>query len=796
MNFKNIKNWNLDIEKEITEKWKKSKQFNFNPKTKKKIYSIDTPPPYINAPIHIGHATTYVYQDFFARYWRMKNFEVLFPLGLDRNGLPIEVGAEKKFNVSPFTMGREKFLGYCKKLLRETSLESTNTFARLGISFSNYKKTDEIGSVYFTDDPKYRALTQSTFIDLFKKGLVYEDSRINNWDPVLKTTLADSEIERKEEKTNLNYIKFKLIGSDENIIIATTRPELLCTSCLIIYNPKDKRYKHLKGKKAITPIFGTKVDIIEHKEANPNFGTGIVFMSSSGGDQDAVRFIRKMGIKPVSAVGLNGRMNEHGGILKGLKTKDARKKIIEEIKKRGLMEKQEELMHSVPISERSKAEIEFIEMPEYYVKQLEIKNKIKKLAKKMNFFPEASRKILDAWIDSISIDWPVSRRRFYATEVPLWHYKDSDGKTVYAVPPKGKYYHPWQEKVPKDSEIYKNNKKIGTLKDFKDKKWKGDERVLDTWFDSSISALYILGYHSNKEFFKKAYPASLRPQGKEIVRTWLYYSLLRCYYQTGKMPFKNVWIHNHILDEKGRKMSKSLGNIIDPQDIIKEHGSEAFRLWVVKEGDLSKQDLSCSKERIKAELKTLNKLLNLSKFVMLFKKPSKKPKLTDLDNLFIDYVEELTENVDKSYESYDFHNPSLKLRNFLWEVFASHYVEIVKSRAYNPKKKFNEEESNSAKYTLHFLLERLIILLYPIIPQITTVIAKEKAINLLEIKFPKIEKRKSDLKLIEKIMNFNSEVWKQKKEKGMGLKSEISNIKISKELEKFKKDLIGAHNIV
>ncbi|VVB81286.1 Leucine--tRNA ligase [uncultured archaeon] len=319
-----IKNWSVDIEKQITEEWKNNERFRFDPQKTRKIYSIDTPPPYVNAPIHIGHAVSYCYMDFFARYKRMKGYDVLFPLGLDRNGLPIEVGAEKKYNISPFSVSREEFLRYCKKLLEESSVESADSFAKLGISFTSYKEGGHIGAVYKTDSPEYRELTQSTFTQLYKKGLIYEDSRISNWDQKLRTTVADSEIERKEAETKLNYVKFRIKGSKEKIIIATTRPELLCTSVLIIYNPKDERYTQLKNKIAITPIFNSEVKIIPHEDADPNFGTGLVFMSSSGGDQDAVRFLRKMGIKPASAVGIDGRMNENAGLLKGMKTKESR----------------------------------------------------------------------------------------------------------------------------------------------------------------------------------------------------------------------------------------------------------------------------------------------------------------------------------------------------------------------------------------------------------------------------------------------------------------------------------------
>jgi valyl-tRNA synthetase len=781
-----IKNWNTEIEKNITDYWKNKNLFQFDPKTKKKIYSIDTPPPYVNTPVHIGHATTYTYMDFFARYKRMKGYEVLFPLGLDRNGLPIELGAEKKFNVSPFKISREQFIEYCKKLLQEASEESIDSFARLGHSYSSYKKGNKIGEIYYTDSPEYRKLTQDTFIDLFHKNLIYEDERINNWDTKLQTTVADSEIEYKEIPSTFNHVEWKIKDSKEKIIIATTRPELLCTCAMVIYNPEDKRYKHLKGKKAIVPIFNHEVVIQEHPSAQIDKGTGLVMMCSAGDITD-IQFFREMNLKPKIAINKDGKMNDFAGQFKGLKVKEAREKIIEELQKNNLIVKQDKIMHRTPVSERTGAEIEFIEMPEYYLKQIEFLPKLKKLVNEIDFYPKESKNILISWINSISIDWPISRRRFYATPIPLWKSED-----LIAIPEKGKYHEPIKDHVPSNATVFKNGKKIGKISDFKDKIWIGEDRVFDTWFDSSISELNMIQYPST--FSEKAYPISLRPQGKEIVRTWLYYTLLRGYLETGKLPFKEVWIHQHILDSQGRKMSKSLGNGIDPQDIIKTHGAEAFRLWAALEGNLAEQDLKCSMDRIGAETKTINKLINLARFVTQFKKP-KKVKLTDLDKVFIDYIDQESKLIDKDYELYNFHTPAESLRKFLWDTFASHYVEIIKSRTYNEKKEFSEEEQESAKYTLYYLLEKLIILLYPIIPQVTSVIGNELKLSLHGIEFPIGKINENAKSIIEEIMSFNRETWKQKKDKNISLKEPISGIIIPKTLTKFEKDLKACHNL-
>lgn len=787
-----LKNWTLEIEQEMSEKWKKSEMFPVSLATKKKIYSIDTPPPYVNRPIHIGQAITYCYMDFFARYKRMKGFDVVFPLGLDRNGLPIEMAAEKEFNVSPFEVGREKFVALCEKMLNQTSSDTIFSFARMGISFTSYKEGTHAGAIYKTDSPNYRALTQATFIELYKKGLVYEDERINNWDPKLRTTIADSEIEYKEIPSTFNDVKWKVKETGEEIIVATTRPELICTCGMVIFNPKDKRYKHLEGKTAVSPLFNKEIPIKSHPLADPEKGTGIAMMCSAG-DLSDIQFFREQNLTPTIAINQDGTMNEHAKFLKGLKVKEARKKIIEMLQEKKLLAKQQVISHRTPISERSGAEIEFISMPEFYLKQLDFKNEMKKISNKLNFYPAEAKKILDNWIDSVSIDWPISRRRFYATPIPLWYSSDSE---LVVIPKSGKYVEPWKESPPKDAEVFKKGKLVGEVKDFKDKKWKGEERVFDTWMDSSISELAILLYKKEDGFFKKAFPCGLRPQGKEIVRTWLYYTLLRGFLETGKACFEDVWIHQHILDGKGRKMSKSIGNVIDPHDILKNEGAEALRLWAAIEGDLSKQDLSCSRERILAEKKTLNKLLNVAKFVSLFDKPVKKPKkIEPLDQLYIDYIENLTQIADDEYEKYDFHHTALELRRFLWEIFASHYLELVKGRAYNQENEFTKEESDSAKWTLHFIFDRFLILLYPIIPMITTFIGETKGLDFLKVSFPKAEKGKSDLELIEKIMDFNSLVWKTKKDKGISLRESIEGIKIPSELKAFEKDLMASHKI-
>ncbi|MEK6852539.1 MAG: class I tRNA ligase family protein, partial [Nanoarchaeota archaeon] len=398
------------------EEWQKKEPYKFDPTGN--IYSIDTPPPYVNTSVHIGQAITYCYMDFFARFKRMMGFSVLFPLGLDRNGLPIELAAEQRFKIRAEDTGREKFLKYCEKILEEASDISVKTFSRLGISFTSYKFGNKIGEAYHTDSEDYRKLTQETFIDLWNRGLIYESEKVSNYCPGCRTTIADAEIIYRERDTELVHIKFKT-EAGKDIVVATTRPELLCSCAEILFNPSDKRYKDLNRKHAFTPIYEKEVVIKAHPIAKKEFGTGLVMMCSFG-DLTDIRFFREEGIKPIIAINESGAMNKNAGFLQGLSVREARRKIIEKLKEKGLVVKIEKIKQRSPICERSKHEIEFISLKEFYLKQLEFKDKIRNIADKINFYDESSRQILLNWIDALSEDWPLSRRRYYATPIPLW----------------------------------------------------------------------------------------------------------------------------------------------------------------------------------------------------------------------------------------------------------------------------------------------------------------------------------------------------------------------------------------
>jgi valyl-tRNA synthetase len=764
--------WNPQLEERIRKTWNEEKTYAFNKNSKKKIFTIDTPPPYPSGrPWHIGAAAHYSQIDMIARTARMMGFEVFFPIGIDRNGLPVENYTEKKYNISIHETPREKFINLCVTALDDLEAEMIQIMRVMGLSgdFDNY---------YRTDSKEYRTLTQTTFIELWNKGLIYEDTRPNNYCIKCGTTIADAEIEYEELPTELIYIKFKMKETGKDIIIATTRPELLCSCQAIIYNPKDERYKGLEGKHAIVPIFSKEVAILAHPYAKQEFGSGIVMICSYG-DYSDVRMFRELKLKEIIAVTPEGKMGKNAGSYAGLSIKDARNKIIQDLEKAGLVQKKESIMHRTPLCYRSKTPIEIIPMKEYYLKQIDFIPELLKIAKKMKFYPERHRQILIDWINSLTIDWPISRRRYYGTEIPIWYCKNC--KKV-CLPKPGKYYQPWKDNPP-----FKTCPHCKSEKGFE-----GETRTFDTWMDSSISPLFISKYGKDDDFFKKTYPAGIRPQAKDIIRTWLHYTILRCYQLTKKPAFEGAWIMGYGVDEEGKRMSKSKGNVVDPLPILEKYGGDIFRFWNASEVGLG-SDFRYSNERIESSAKFLTKLWNISRFISMFPE-EKKAEMTETDKWILSELNELIKKCVEGYENFDFFIPATAIREFTWNLFASHYLEMAKSRAYGQG--FDEKEQKAAWYTLNLVLKTLLKLLAPITPFITDYVWKElygkESIHLESL--PKTEWKFNLEGLTEKITEFNTEIWKTKKDKGLSLKTEIK-IKIPKELKQFEKDLVMMHNI-
>jgi len=768
--------WSIQQEEEQIRLWEKENTYRFNKASKKPIFSIDTPPPYASGPWHVAGAAHYAQIDMVARYFRMNNHEVLFPLGIDRNGLPVEVQVEKELNIHAHEVPREKFLKLCSDYLDKVEVEIIKIASRMGMSCN-------IKDHYRTDSPEYRMTTQATFIEMWKKGLIYEDSRPTSWCPVCRTTIADAEIDYTETKTSLNYISFRIKETNEKITIATTRPELICTCAAVLFNPADSRYQRLKGKTAIVPIFEHEVPILENNYAKPEFGTGLM-MACSFGDYSDLRLFRELNIKGIIAVDQDGKMNQAAGQYKGLRVEEARQKIIKDLQENGLLVKQEKIAHRTPTCWRSEDPIEFIEMPEYYLKQLQFLDDIRLVAKKIIFHPEELRQIFDNWVSSVTFDWPISRRRFYGTEIPLWHCRKC-GKPQ--LPQPGKYYQPWKEKAPFE------RCECGSTE------FSGEERTFDTWFDSSISELFIIGYLREKELFERAFPASLRPQGIDIVRNWLYYSILRTYLLFKEPAFRSVRLSGMGLDAKAEAMHKSKGNVVYPDTMFDKYGADAFRFWSASEARLG-SNYRFSEDRVKAGSLFVTKLWNIARFISSFPTVTDGFELAPLDLMILGRLNDVIKECRHGYDELDVYVSVNAIRNFVWNIFADHYVEAAKSRAYNRAGEFDQKHQRGAWYALHSCLSTVLKLLAPICPSVTEALWRElyssESIHLKD--FPtEMKKFESDLKtLTERFIDFNTVIWKYKKEKNTALSQEIPvTIYGPKELEGFQTDLKAMHKI-
>ncbi len=758
--------WDKGLEKALLEKWEKEKLYR-TPEGAKRLFTIDTPPPYPSGrPWHIGAAAHYSQIDMIARTARMMGKPVYFPLGIDRNGLPVETYTEKLHNIKLQDVSREHFVQLCSTALDDLEREMIGIMRTMGMScdFANY---------YRTDSYDYRAFTQATFIELWKRGMIYEDTRPNNFCVDCGTTIADAEIVYLDLDTKLVHVKFKTKGGGE-LVIATTRPELLCSCQVVMVNPKDDRYRDTVGEHVAVPLYNKEVKVIAHPYAKPEFGTGVVMMCSYG-DYSDVRIFRELRLKEIIAINEKGRMTEAAGKYKGMKIEEAREAVIRDLKKEGLIVKIETMKHRTPTCERSKTPIQIIPMKEWYLRQLEVKEKIRDISKKMVFHPEHHRIILNNWIDSITIDWPLSRRRYYGTDIPIWFCRSCKKPCL---PEPGEYVQPWKEDPP--FKACPHCKKSGGFE--------GETRTFDTWMDSSISPLYISKYRKDDRFFRTSFPNGIRPQGKDIVRTWLYYTLLRCYQLTGNCAFDHTWIMGYCVDERGEKMSKSKGNVIDPIPVLEKFGADSFRFWATTESSLG-SDFRASEDRVENASKFLTKLWNVARFISMFPAPKGKGKPNSLDRWVLGELNNMVKKCEEGYKDFNFFIPANAVRDFVWNIFAPHYLEMAKSRAYSG--------DNAALDVLNTCLRTLLVYLAPVTPFITDHIYRAlfdpKGVHLQTL--PKAGKAEKSPFKTEELVELNSQIWKAKKDKGLSLRTEVKSLTIPTKFKTIEQDLKQTHQV-
>jgi len=816
------KRWSIDLEKRIQEDHYSdpvvyNQRYAFNPNSGKEVFVIDTPPPYPSGTWHIGAVAQYSMIDVIARSQRLLGKEVFFPWGVDRNGINIEFTVEKNTGRKMKTFERSEFLDLCRETIEEYTQEMRETAARVGLSCDFDKE-------YLTDSDEYRGVSQSIFVDLFKRGDIVEDLRPNIYDPVEGTTIADAEVERLRRKSKLIDIRWTTEDGID-VVISTTRPELICACGVVVVHPDDDRYRSLVGKKIAIPVETNgrtkSVEIMTHPSVKSEFGSGVLMVCSFG-DQNDVAVFRELGLTPFQAIDLEGNMTDVSGPYAGLTVLEAREKVIEDLTSAERIVNIIEKEQDVPVSERGKNPVEIILLKEWYVKQTHIQNRMRELIEEMEFHPVRNKQFLLDWMDNISIDWPISRRRWYHTEVPIWYSEDG---TKIITPPSGTYVQPWRENPPSGSRVLDRDTRddLGSWDELSSELGVviGEEKVFDTWMDSSNSNLYVSGYLSNPDLFSDAFPTGIRPQGKEIVRTWLYYTLLKSALLLDSPGFKHVWIDGLGMDPWGRKMSKSLGNGIDANSVLEcgaggrtgswkikgpdkvvnlranKIGSECFRLWKACDAQVG-DDFHINPEGIEQKYYgVLTKLFNVARFASQFPVPTNLNKLPiDLapeDKWILSEFDNVMKKVEKAWKEIDIYTAAQSMKNFSTGVLASHWLEMVKTRLY--------DGDESAAWTLHRIFRDLMDGFSPICPffshYLSSILYDRSAV--IADSFPSIPLDFETYKwteITESVMDFNSEVWRTKKEQGLSLNSELSGVNIPDNLSQLEVSLRRMHKLL
>jgi valyl-tRNA synthetase len=760
------KDYNHKKEVEWQRKWQKDNLHKFTGDGTRPRYIIDTPPPYPTGSIHMGHVLNWVYIDMIARYKRMNGFDVLFPQGWDCHGLPTEVKVEEIHNIRKNDVPRNEFRDMCIDLTHENITKMRNQMQSLGFS-------QDWSREFVTMTPEYKRKTQLSFLKLYDQGLIYRDVHPVNWCPRCETAIAFAEVEYHENETYLNYLEFPEVEGDGNVLIATTRPELLCACVAVVVHPDDERYKHLKGKEVELPLYGRKVKIITDRDVDPEYGTGAVMICTFG-DKTDVSWVNRYGLDIIEAIDDKGLMREVSGKYSGLTIPECKKSIIEDLKSEGYLTKQEKVDQNVGLCWRCKTPIEILVKKQWFVAVKKLTNQIVEAADEISWMPEHMKTRLLNWTGSMDWDWCISRQRLFATPIPVWYCKEC-----------GKVHLPSPEGLPIDPTIDKPKEpcECGC------NEFVGEVDVLDTWMDSSITPLVNAGWPDPE--FEKFYPADLRPQGHDIIRTWAFYTILRCKALTGEKPFESIVVNGMVFGEDGHKMSKSLGNVIAPEEVIKEYGADALRLWAAN--SVPGSDVPFAWKDVKNGYKFLRKFWNAFRFINMhiadFNVNSKESEETILKNLkpldrwVLSKLNRLVADVTSALEVHNFAEVKNSIQTFVWHDFCDEYIEAVKYRLYTDSEEMAPSKE-AALYTLKTVIETSLKLLAPLTPHFVDEVYQylnDEGTSIHETAWPKVKGQLIDDEAEDKGnagVNLIGDIRRFKSNSGMPLNIPIKSITV------------------
>lgn len=654
-----------------------------------KPYSIVIPPPNVTGKLHLGHAWDTAIQDTLIRYKRMQGYDTLYLPGMDHAGIATQAKVEARLReqgVSRYDLGREKFVEKVWEWKDEYANIIKSQWQKLGLSLDYSRER-------FTLDKGLSKAVRRVFVQLYNEGLIYRGEYIINWDPKLRTALSDIEVIHQDDQGAFYHINYPLADGSGSVEIATTRPETMFGDTAVAVAPGDERYKDLVGKKLILPLVGREIPIIEDQHVDPEFGTGLVKITPAH-DPNDFEVGNRHDLPRINVMNDDGTMNDKAGKYAGMDRFDCRKQLVEDLKDEGYLIKVEPIVHSVGHSERSGVQVEPRLSTQWFVKMKPLADKVLENQKgedRVNFVPDRFEGTLERWMENVH-DWVISRQLWWGHRIPAWYNKQTGEMYV-------------GEEAPADIE-----------------NWEQDQDVLDTWFSSALWPFSTLGWpDEDSADFKRYFPTNALVTGYDIIFFWVSRMIFQSLHFTGERPFDNVVLHGLIRDEQGRKMSKSLGNGIDPMDVIDKYGADALR-WFLLNGTAPGQDTRFSYTKMDAAWNFINKLWNASRFVIMNlpedAKPAQKPDTSkfDLADAWIfDRLNHTVKETNRLFDEFQFGEAGREMYNFIWNDFCDWYIEISKVALYG-----DDEELKARKQAnLTWILDQILRLIHPIMPFVT-----------------------------------------------------------------------------
>ena len=678
-----------EAEQKWREEWLNSDVYSYDDDPERPDYIIDTPPPYPTGNLHIGNALGWCYMDYAARYHRLQGDDVLFPQGWDCHGLPTEVKVEENRGIHRTDVSREQFREWCVEHTESQIGAMKETMLTLGFS-------QDWDHEFRTMDDDYWGETQRSFVEMAESDYVYQGEHPVNWCPRCETAIADAEVENEDREGTLYYITFEGIDNDD-IEIATTRPELLAACVSMAVSPDDERYADRVGDTFEVPLFGQEIELIADEDVDSDFGTGAVMICTFGDKQDVDWWMEHdLDLRP--AFTEDGRLNELAGDFEGLSIDEAKTEIADALDESGHLNDHEHTEQSVGQCWRCDTPIEILSKEQWFVKVDQ--EEILGTAQDIEWFPEHMYTRLEEWTEGMEWDWVISRQRVFATPIPAWECLEC-GHVEIAT----------NEEVPVDPTT--EEPAIGACPECGGEEWLGETDVMDTWMDSSISPLYVAGWP--EESFE---PVQLREQGHDIIRTWAFYTILRTTAVTGKIPWEGALINGMVFGNDGNKMSKSRGNFVQPEEVVEEHSADAFRQAMALGGQPG-TDIQFQWKEVTSASRFQTKLWNITKFASGHLEGSTPeaadPAYRDVDVWILDRCATVAESVAKDMDEYRFDSALREVRDFVWHDLADDYLELIKGRLYEGR----PGERHAAENALYTALSASLRMLSPFAPFIT-----------------------------------------------------------------------------